>query len=1172
MRDMAKVEGVPTADFGSFRDDYQFWLQYQPIEQLVASIRRLLPTGGTVLDVGCGDGVLAVALAPLAGHVLGVDLSPTMINAAQQRAQQQGVTNVQFALGDIQQVALPADSFDLVISSFALHHTDLVATLPRLTQAVRPGGWLFMQEPVCPVQGAFRPLWYRWLALRQTLALGQQAGLGAAWPVLRFRQSRAWIDHQLADQHWSLPQWRTTVCHSLPGAVVQAGTSADHVVVLWQRPPAAVIAAPVAVQPSPIVVQRHFPQPAPAAYVPFPREAIEGSVVARFEEQVVHHAHRLALRTSGLTLTYEALNAAANRVAQQVLARSGKAPTPVALLMDQDGPVIPVLLGVLKAGKPYLVIDPADPVERQKRILELAGAEILVTTAATAAQMDMPADLVHNLAHRLVYEEIDGTPTPDNPGLPVTADHLAALFFTSGSTGEPKGVARNHRQFLHSTWLNTNTYFVAPTDRQSLLYFPGFTASVPNIYDTLLNGATLCSLNPRQLAPSVLLDWLRAERITHFNPPIGLWRGLLEAMQPDATWPDLRLVTLAGQPIYGRDVKEFQRHFGQATVLLYVLAMTEAGAVTQGYIDHTTPVTGDGPVPVGYPVADKTVTILDPAGKPVAADEIGQLAITSAYLSLNYWQDEAQTQARFQAVPDDERRRTFLSSDRGVLRPDGGLEYYGRADSIVKVRGYRVDLAAIEATLNSHPLLQQAAVVAHTKSNGEQTLVAYLVSTVDAVDVSGLRHVLAQTLPPYMIPERFVQVPAMPLTASGKIDRAKLTLPKLMRPTLETPFVAPQSALEQQLAALWAELLEVDGVGVTDHFFDLGGDSLLLLRMSLLVEQQLGYTIPAVYYRTPTVRHLAALVQGAAATQDDRIAEAMPATADRPLPAPPATAPHRRLTLWQRGPAYRGRALPYATGTQLQRALLQQPLIQNQFFAQESARFSHYLRTTGLALDPTAALTLHLLANTWTAWRWHALRQPAPFAKWVSMDGTATVRAAVQQGKGLIVVFTHQTLVSQFIRHLLADYGLTDVPVISAKLANPHELTRATLRMQSARQGLELLQRGGAILIAGEGRGATKPLLMPFYGRQLPLPRGFADLAQHSGAAVVAAFLTLDLAGQVRLEFVPLPTPVASQESDDVLLHYGDLLVERWPNVLPTMVWGRVQYLTSLSPVTALAG
>lgn len=895
-------------DFDNFSQPYQAWVAQQSAAaqaRLVQSIIPLLSPDGRVLDAGCGDGSLAVALAPFARQVVGLDLSREMIDLARHNVAVTGATNVHLVIGNLEQLAINRRQFAVVVSSFALHHTPLRLTLPQLAQMVQPGGWLVLLEPTCPVIGLLRPLWYGRQGIRAIAQIARQQGGYAAWRSLRF-QSR-WLRHQLADNHPGEAQWRDLVTQSLPGAAVRPTKDGAAISVMWRRPePVAATpspAAPVVPASTPIQVGRRYPRPAPAAYVPFPREAIEGSVVARFEAQVAQHQSRPALRSARLNLTYGELNAAANQVARRLLAQTSRSEAPVAIVMDQDEPVIPAIFGVLKTGRPYVVIDPADSPERQARILDIVGAECALTTATGARAV--------TAARQLLWEEL-GSESTDNLGLAFGPDHLAAIFFTSGSTGEPKGVARDQRQLLHSTWLNTNSYYVAPTDRQSLLYFPGFTASVPNIYDTLLNGAMLCPLNPRNLLASDLLRWLREEQITHFNPPIGLWRGLLERMPPGETWPDLRLITLAGQRIYGKDIRDFQSRFGANTTLLYVLAMTEAGAVTQAYIDHAT-AASDGPAPVGYPVADKPVTILNEEGLPAAAGEAGRIAVSSRYLSLGYWQAGTRSVAAFEAAPDPASGLpAFITSDRGSLRPDGCLEHYGREDAVVKVRGYRVDLAAVETVLNSHPQVEQAVVLARPRPAGDATLTAYLVLQPHShVSAQLLRAYADQSLSHFMVPERFVFLDAMPLTSSGKIDRQRLRPPSTARPDLATPFIAPRNELEEQIAAIWAELLELDAVGVEDNFFELGGDSILVLRMILAVEQRCGCTIPAHSVRQPTVAHLAQWLAGATVPVDASPLSPVEtpvatAAAAAPLPAGPVQIAMRSAQRQQpRRPGYR---------------------------------------------------------------------------------------------------------------------------------------------------------------------------------------------------------------------------------------------------------------------------
>jgi acyl-coenzyme A synthetase/AMP-(fatty) acid ligase/aryl carrier-like protein len=922
---------------------------------------------------------------------------------------------------------------------------------------------------------------------------------------------------------------------------------------------------------TPIQVLRHYPRPAPDGYVPFPRTALDGSVVTRFEEQVLLHEHKIALRTANKALTYGALNVAANQLARRVLAFSESASAIVAILMDQDDDsVIPAILGVLKAGKAYTVIDPADSSEKQERYLALTGTVIAITTARRVKKL---ARLAHSPCHLLVAEEVDGDSTSDNLGLAHRPDNLAALFFTSGSTGEPKYIARNHLQFLHSTWLNTNTYYVTTKDRQSLLYFPGFTASVPNIYDTLLNGATLCTLNPRHIPLCDLVEWLHRERITLFNPPIGLLRGLMDVVPPNTQWPYLRLITLAGQPISGKDIRDFQSRFGADTVLLHVLAMTEAGAITQGYIDHNT-FTGDTAVPVGYPVADKEIVILGDDDMPLMVGEVGQIAVTSAYISLGYWGDEVQTRQRYRQLSGDLSRRTFLTGDRGCLRPDGCLEYCGRNDFIVKVRGYRVDLAAVEAALNSHPELKSSAVVVRRRKDDEQSLIAYLVlASGTEIRIPELRTFLTKTLAHYMIPERFIRVVEMPLTANGKIDRRRLPHPTPIRPNMNTPFLSPRNDLEQQFADIWAELLELDEVGIDDNFFELGGDSITALRMLLRIEERIGHVDATAFFYRPTIASMVGNVISAAEQnmgQPPRFGvDSMMSTQKRR--AWRVEAGQRLGTFMAQGPVWGEHVMPYGIGIRLQRALVTQPWLQQRLYARQLEMVHKWRTELGVPYNKRV-FTVNLLANTWLEWRNPALIKLGVLDRWVTMSGEGwRLFEQPDLSCGIVIALPHAGRTITLLQHVFQLRGWETAKVIDDLMINTStSLQRTQSRTAQLWHAQQVLRRNGVAFIAADGLQGKQSVDVSFWGWRRPFQIGAAELAVETHALFIPAFDTINDIGHVQVEITPQLTAQAGSKDDKIIElteKYGALYAARWPQFYDSMRWHHLAYNFNLPVV-----
>jgi amino acid adenylation domain-containing protein len=897
-------------------------------------------------------------------------------------------------------------------------------------------------------------------------------------------------------------------------------------------------------------------------------------VVERFEAQVGRHPAKVALRTPSAEWSYEELNASANRIAHGILSVSGADRTPVAVLMDQDGPAIPCLLGVLKAGRPYVFLDPNDPPSRWESILAMTGADVVITTEHTAAQTKAGAN-THGV---LSYEELDAGGNSRNPNLDVGPDHLAAIFFTSGSTGEPKGVARDHRQFLHSTWFNTNTYFISPNDRHSLLYFPGFAASVFCIFDTLLNGATLCSINTRHMTLNDFATWVRVERITFLSPPIGIWRSFLDAIPHGAAWPDLRQITLTGQSIYGSDVREFQSRFSNNTILCFMLAMTETGIVTHGYLDHTADA-GDGPIPPGYPVEGKEIAILDEAGQSVEPGRAGLIAVTSMYLSRGYWRNETQTRQHYRQDAADPRRTTFLTSDRGRLRPDGCLEYFGREDSVVKVRGYRVDLGAVEAVLNSHPSVHCAAVIAGEWHGLEPALAAYIVPRPGMPSSpADLRAFVSDKLPAYMVPRHVQLLETMPQTSTGKINRRALPVPGRFRPDLPNLFVAPRNETEARIAAIWSDLLGLNDVGVTDDFFELGGDSLQAMRMAMSVEKALHRPLPTDFFRSPTIEHLSMMMADEANSPHAGQRDADHAALMRRTRANFLLFRQGLKGALSAGPALGGHVLPYSAGIHLQRMMVAQT-VTRRYFSARLPLLKEWADKLGCAGNMEELCTTCLLANTWKSWRAEALARPDAVGRWLNItDPHDYLRGTSGPRTGVVLAVPHTGGLGLSVLKICERNGRETASVVNAPWLGRNDGSDAWAQRQTkARSRMiweaqQVLLRGGAVLIAADGLNGQQAVEVDFWGTRRPFRVGAAELAVSTGAAFVPVYIRLDAEGRVLVDVTSELTAEGATPQEritELTRRYGEAYAARWPQFFASMIWKHLEYNLRPTPETA---
>jgi acyl-coenzyme A synthetase/AMP-(fatty) acid ligase len=378
----------------------------------------------------------------------------------------------------------------------------------------------------------------------------------------------------------------------------------------------------------------------------------------------------------------------------------------------------------------------------------------------------------------------------------------------------------------------------------------------------LLNGASLHFFDPRVDGLGTLADWLEREDITMYRSATSVFRSFASQLASRDRFPRLRVSVVTAEPVHARDVELFRRHFADSGLLCNELGLTEAGTVRSFLLSKDTPLV-DGRVPVGYPVEDVGVLLLDPDGRPVAPGAIGEIVVRSRFLADGYWRRPDLTAARFRVDPEGEPGRLFFSGDLGTMAPDGCLVHHGRRDFQAKVRGHRVEIEDVEAALVALPGVHTAAVVAREDALGGSQLTGYVVLAGEpALAVADLRSALAASVPAHMIPATFVRLDAMPLTTGGKVDRRALPPPPSTRPELAVPLVAPRTPLEALLAEIWAEVLELGTIGVLDDFLDLGGDSLRAGQIVGRVRAAVDVPITeATLLEAPTVEAMALRIQ-----------------------------------------------------------------------------------------------------------------------------------------------------------------------------------------------------------------------------------------------------------------------------------------------------------------------
>ncbi|RJL31789.1 non-ribosomal peptide synthetase [Bailinhaonella thermotolerans] len=563
----------------------------------------------------------------------------------------------------------------------------------------------------------------------------------------------------------------------------------------------------------------------------------ERTVVALFEERARLAPDAVALAGGGAEVTYAELDARADLLAARLRERGAGRETVVAVEVERSPELIVALLAVLKAGAAYLPIDPAYPAARKDFTRRDARAAFTLTRADVLAAAPPGA-----------------RPAPGGaaPAVRPGAGDLAYVIYTSGSTGRPKGVGVEHRALAARAGWMRDRYRLGPGDRVLQHASASFDTHAEEVFPALAAGATLV-VPPPDVALPDLLATPEGRRLTVLDLPTSYWRGLA-----GAAWPEsLRLVILGADPLPGPALADWYAAVGERAEVVNTYGPTEATIIaTAAWLS---PADAEGRPPIGRPLSGTRVYVLDDSLGRVPIGASGELCVGGAGLARGYLGRPGLTAERF--VPDPygpPGSRLYRTGDRARFRPDGSLEFLGRLDAQVKVRGYRVEPGEVEARLLELPGVAEAAVVARGDA-----LVAYVTGA--PPDPAEVRARLSALLPAHLVPAAVVPLDRMPLTRSGKLDRAALPAPTAARPEPEPP----ATAAEELVASVWAEVLGLERVGALDDFFALGGHSLLATRVVVRLSAAAGRPVPLrAVFEARTVRALAARLAAGGAGHD----------------------------------------------------------------------------------------------------------------------------------------------------------------------------------------------------------------------------------------------------------------------------------------------------------------
>ena len=585
------------------------------------------------------------------------------------------------------------------------------------------------------------------------------------------------------------------------------------------------------------------------------------------EAQVERTPQAIAGIDDGQSLSYGELNSKANQLARFLLESGIKPEDRIGVALQPSLNLLIALLGVLKAGGACLPLDLNYPGDRLELMLEDSQPAVVLTEERLAEELSFANTKLVSLDTQanMVFRGAAA-----NLAIPSAADSLAYVIYTSGSTGRPRGVLLPHGGLANHNRSAVALYDLGPTDRVLQFSSISFDIAIEEIFPALMCGAGIVLKNESfSLQAGEFLQWIQEHGVSVLDLPTAFWHELVHQLSASEgiRLPDsLRLVILGGEKASTKVYRVWKKFAGNRVRLINTYGPTEASVIVSAFEPARFPQAelGDS-LPLGSPVANAQIHLLDEDLKPVPYGAAGELHIGGPPLARGYLNHPELTAKKF--IPDPFSRgasgRLYKTGDLARYRPDGNLEFLGRVDFQVKIRGFRVEPGEIEAVLHQYPNLAEAVVVSHEQSNGDKSLVAYMVWSAGHAPAAPaeLLDFLKQRLPEYMVPAAFVTMARLPLNVNGKVDRKALPKPELAASS-SPPSARPQDELQAKLVGIWQSVLGRKNIGIHDNFFDMGGYSILAARLMHRMGQALGTTLPLVLlFQAPTIAQLSATLQ-----------------------------------------------------------------------------------------------------------------------------------------------------------------------------------------------------------------------------------------------------------------------------------------------------------------------
>lgn len=591
----------------------------------------------------------------------------------------------------------------------------------------------------------------------------------------------------------------------------------------------------------------------------------------------IHQPDKIAIDWGNKTITYAGLEQQSNRIANFLVEKTGNQRN-IGVMLESSITLVTAILGIFKSGTVYAPIDPQFPDTRTKYMLSKIDCAWLITSSAWLDKVEQMMEGENKKINVLLTDdEVVSGKQYKNMNLftldkdeqialqfaPVEGNKNSYLIFTSGSTGNPKAILGRHRSLKHFIDWEIKEFGVDGSFRISLLTSPSFDPFFRDVFVPLCAGATLCIPENRDVVmdPPKLKEWLEQKQIYLMHIVPTLFKALVSEIEDARNLKDLRYVMIAGEMLRGSDIKRFIELLGGRIQLVNMYGPTET-TLAKFYYRVKEEDARRITIPVGQPIADTQVMILNSEMQICPDGNVGDIYIRTPYISSGYYNDRELTSTVFIRNPytNNPQDIIYKTGDIGKMMPGGFLDLVGRADHQVKIRGFRIESEEIESVLLELDEIKEAIVAVKEDSNGDKILCAYIIASKELI-VSELREYLSGKLPDYMIPAHFVQLEKYPLTPNGKIDRKSIPIPQAVM-NIGVEYKAPENEVEQKLVRIWEQVLSLQDIGTNYNFFEIGGNSINSLKVISEIQKEFDVNVSlGELFANPTIAALANSIQ-----------------------------------------------------------------------------------------------------------------------------------------------------------------------------------------------------------------------------------------------------------------------------------------------------------------------